>query len=687
MPEYLAPGVFIEEVPPTLRAIEGVSTSTAGFVGAASRGPRAGFNPFTQPLANGFQAALDPTPVFISSFAEFTRMFGPVPDNPDASGFLAHAVQGFMANGGKRCFVARVTSATTPAAAAATRADHGIRLRLTARPRAGDRSIFLNSLRGLATGANPDIEFRRVTDNSVAVSLDITAVDPMRGSVLLTAVTGLTAAQADELDPARVFAMPVGAPIVADAGPRFVARSEGDWGDRLHVRISAADRSPVSVRTAATSSTTVQVASTGAFYVGAIVEVRPAAAAASIVVVEEILPGQQLLLSAGVTVVAGDTLQILELEVEFQDRGTGAVETFRGLSWNAANVPEIRRRHYSTVVNAQSRLAYVQPPWAGLAPATEGNVLADMPSTPGADFLSFSDAAGSDGALPGAADVIGVDAGPGQRTGLASLQNVDEISIVAAPGYTDQGAQAAIIAHCERMRYRFAVLDGERDPVGGAITSIIAHRNVYDSSFAAYYVPWLELRVGDRTYTLPPSGHVAGVYARTDVERGVWKAPANEVVRVVTGLHVDITTPEQELLNPRGIDVIRRFEGRGIRVWGARTLSSDPSVKYVNVRRYLIFLEASLDRGTQWVVFEPNDPRTWARVVSSVSAFLHTQWREGALFGRRPEDAFFVLCDESTMTADDVQNGRLICEIGVAINRPAEFVIFRIEQITGFGDN
>jgi phage tail sheath protein FI len=157
-------------------------------------------------------------------------------------------------------------------------------------------------------------------------------------------------------------------------------------------------------------------------------------------------------------------------------------------------------------------------------------------------------------------------------------------------------------------------------------------------------------------------------------------------VRGAVALRSYITTGEQEVLNPRGVNCIRRFEGRGIRVWGARTLSSDPEFRYVNVRRVLIFLEASIDRGTQYVVFEPNDPVTWSRVVDSVSAFLNTQWRNGVLFGRRPEDAFFVRCDETTMTADDIQAGRLICLIGVAIVRPAEFVIFRIQQITGFAN-
>jgi phage tail sheath protein FI len=208
---------------------------------------------------------------------------------------------------------------------------------------------------------------------------------------------------------------------------------------------------------------------------------------------------------------------------------------------------------------------------------------------------------------------------------------------------------------------------------------------LYDSSFAAYYQPWVTVVVDGQSRNLPPSGYLAGIYARVDNARGVWKAPANESVQNVVALKTNFTTGEQDLLNPRGINLIRRFDIGGIRVWGARTLSSDADVKYINVRRTLIFLEASIDRGTQWVVFEPNSPETWDRLTESVSAFLLTQWRTGALFGNSPDEAFFVRCDETTMTSDDILNGRLICHIGVAIVRPAEFVIFRIEQITKFG--
>lgn len=681
MPEYLAPGVFIEEVPPRLRAIEGVSTSTAGFVGAAARGVAAGYDPFSgaAPYPDGFVVTREPTPVFVSSFAEYTRLFGAPPANPEQNGYLGHAVQGFFTNGGRRCFVARVTGAG--AAGAELRVDHGVRLRLTARPRPG-AEIFLDSLRGLSLGAG-NLELRAIADNAIVATFDLAAIDPVAGSVTVGAA--LTAAELDLLDPTRVYAVPAGtATGPTGDGPRFMARGPGAWGDRLQVRITAADRPPVLVVLAAANSDVVQLASTGAFYLGAIVEVRAAGAAPQVETVAEILPGRQVRLSGQVSVAVDDVLTVIELDVEIQDRATGQVERFAGLTWNPANVETIRRRHYATVINARSRLVYVQPPWAESPVRAEGATLAEVPATDRGDLVAL--AGGAEGAMPTPVELIGIDGGPGNRTGIQCLQDEDDIRMIAVPGSTDAAVQNALITQCERLRYRFAILDGERDPAGGAVTSILAHRNVYDTSFAGYYTPWLHNRIGDILLILPPSGHVAGVCARTDNDRGVWKAPANEVVRAITGLHASITTPEQELLNPRGVNAIRRFEGRGIRVWGARTLSSDPSLKYVNVRRFLIFLEASIDRGTQWVVFEPNDPPTWARVADTVSAFLHTQWREGALFGRRPEDSYFVRCDESTMTADDVQNGRLICDIGVAINRPAEFVIFRIEQITGFGE-
>jgi uncharacterized protein len=181
---------------------------------------------------------------------------------------------------------------------------------------------------------------------------------------------------------------------------------------------------------------------------------------------------------------------------------------------------------------------------------------------------------------------------------------------------------------------------------------------------------------------LPPSGFVAGVYARTDIERGVWKAPANQTVAGALRLQRDVRFGEQEVLNPLGINCIRALPNRGIRVWGARTTSSDPEWKYVNVRRYFLYLEASIDRGTQFAVFEPNGERLWANIRNTISDFLYNEWVSGALLGKTPKQAFFVRCDRSTMTQNDLDNGRLVCLIGVAVLKPAEFVIFRIGQKT-----
>jgi phage tail sheath protein FI len=209
----------------------------------------------------------------------------------------------------------------------------------------------------------------------------------------------------------------------------------------------------------------------------------------------------------------------------------------------------------------------------------------------------------------------------------------------------------------------------------------------YDSHYAALYYPWVKVfdPSTGRAKVVPPSGHVAGIWARNDAERGVHKAPANEVVRGAIDLELQITRGEQDVLNPIGVNCIRSFPGRGIRVWGARTLSSDPAWRYLNIRRYFNYLEESILIGTQWVVFEPNDSMLWARIRRNVSAFLTNEWRGGALFGTRVEDSFYVKCDEEINPPESVDLGRVICEIGVAPVKPAEFVIFRLAQESGGG--
>jgi uncharacterized protein len=237
-----------------------------------------------------------------------------------------------------------------------------------------------------------------------------------------------------------------------------------------------------------------------------------------------------------------------------------------------------------------------------------------------------------------------------------------------------------LVAHCETLISRFAIL--QAPPSAGPVGDLRPPR---DSKYAAFYYPWLNVIDGqtDTERLIPPGGHIAGIYARSDIERGVFKAPANEVVRGIIGLQFTVTKGDQEILNPRGVNCIRPFIGRGIRVWGARTTSIDPMWRYVNVRRLFIYLEESIRRDTQWVVFEPNNEQLWDRVRQTCTDFLTTVWRDGGLMGRTREEAFFVKCDRTTMTENDIETGRIIIVIGVAPVRPAEFVIFRISQWQG----
>lgn len=300
-------------------------------------------------------------------------------------------------------------------------------------------------------------------------------------------------------------------------------------------------------------------------------------------------------------------------------------------------------------------------------------------------------AGGSDGdAALGVDDYRGDKAGQGGRQfveqGLVALEldPYRDVALVYAPG-VEYDIAREIVNHCERMRFRFAVVDSKRSQMSTTdLDPRSTNLGITDSSYGGFYYPWIvtsDPRTGARKL-IPPGGHVLGVYARSDTERGVFKAPANEIVRGALALEYEINDNAQDDLNPKGVNVIRSFPGRGIRVWGARTITSNALWKYVNVRRLFIFLERSIYEGTQWVVFEPNDDKLWARVTDTIRLFLRGQWRLGALFGRTEQEAFFITCDRTTMTQDDILNGRLICEIGIAPVRPAEFVIFRIFQNT-----
>ncbi|HEX9919628.1 MAG TPA: phage tail sheath C-terminal domain-containing protein, partial [Pyrinomonadaceae bacterium] len=378
----------------------------------------------------------------------------------------------------------------------------------------------------------------------------------------------------------------------------------------------------------------------------------------------------------------GNRLRLVEGEISVQylrDHIPVADETFSNLRFLDDGGPNYIVRH----VNEESTLIDLE---AG--PDFNGSVssLNELPSLPPPAVVTdpqrfWGDLTGGRDNLEGLTvdDFVGVEGGSENSTGIQSLEYIDEISICLAPGMWSSSIHSGLITHCETLKDRFAILD---PPDNLDIEGIRSFREPLDTKYAALYYPHVVARDPSlkRDVNLAPSGHMAGVYARVDVERGVHKAPANEVVRGIRRFVIDVSKREQDLLNPKNINALRAFPGRGLRVWGARTLSSDSSWKYINVRRLFLFVEESIDEGTQWVVFEPNDEPLWARVRATIRNFLITVWRSGALEGTKPDEAFFVKCDRTTMTQADIDNGRLICVIGIAPVKPAEFVIFRIQQ-------
>ncbi|MDH6137739.1 phage tail sheath protein FI [Kitasatospora sp. MAA4] len=342
------------------------------------------------------------------------------------------------------------------------------------------------------------------------------------------------------------------------------------------------------------------------------------------------------------------------------------------------------------VTQLKERSAFVLVEEAGTParPAKQSVALVAVP-TPGAG-----------GGLPSAAAISPQEyiGDVENRSGLGALEAIDEITMLAVPdlmsayqrGLIDEegvkAVQSAMITHCELMGDRLAVID----PLPGMTPRQVKEWRMegagYDSKYAALYYPWIKVFDPSRGQNrfVPPSGHMLGVWARNDAERGVHKAPANEVVRGAVELETNVTKGEQDLLNPNGVNCIRAFPGRGIRIWGARTLSSDPAWKYINVRRLFNYLEESVLLGTQWVVFEPNDPYLWSTIRRNISAFLTEEWRKGALFGATASEAFYVKCDAETNPPQSIDSGQVVCEIGICPVKPAEFVIFRLAQ---FSDN
>lgn len=398
------------------------------------------------------------------------------------------------------------------------------------------------------------------------------------------------------------------------------------------------------------------------------------------------ITGNTLTLAAPLAddVPGGAAVRVVELTLVVDDGA--ATERFDGLSLNPA-----ADRYAPNVVNLQSRFVRVTDEGSTqAAPFGFPQVdWAERNAEPATDPTQLG--GGADGNPPTANDYLGQDLGPGQRSGIAALADIDAVAILGAPGASDPIVQGALLGQCEARKDRFAVLDPAvgSDIGSGGPDDILVQRSNHDSLYGAIYYPWIRVRdpldsQNTEGVLVPPSGHVMGIYARVDTERGVHKAPANEVIRGATDLEVKLSDREQAVLNPANVNALRDFRDalRGLRVWGARVVTSDNAWKYVPVRRLFIFVEESLYKGLQWVVFEPNADPLWAKVRRTVSGFLRRVWLDGALEGLTEEEAFFVKCDLSTMTQDDIDNGRLIVLVGIAPVKPAEFVIIRITQKT-----
>lgn len=609
MPEYLAPGVYVEEVSFRSKSIEGVPTSTTGFAGMTRFGP---VRYTGGPSSN--------EPRLVTSFTEFEHLYGGLErlrldDDPERIPYLAHAARAFFLNGGKRLYVSRVYAPPAGGDGVAT-------LDFTV---GGDAAAW--RARWPGAFGNVFVDARPVRSGNVAVVSGgaVRAQRARTGTVVEVYAPG---------DPLPGRDTPI------DVGRLRAVRVEGDGS---HVFVAADGTEP-------------------ALALDAVV----------------------LILEVHLTVTASEERADFYPELSFHpdhkrfigrilDRDDPADET---------GIVYLRWDHGLPVTDVAGRLQAA----LDLATALES----------GAGRRGRLEG-GEDGALITDVELLGEEAHPDfadrTATGLRALGEVEDIAIVAAPDAATMAdpfvASGHVITHAEAMRYRIAVVDG---PPEASMSQIRAYRGGFDSKYAALYHPWIEILdplerpaqgAPPRKLALPPSGFVCGIYARTDIERGVHKAPANEVVRGLSRFEININHARQEVLNPEGINALRFFQGRGNRVWGARTMSSDPEWKYVNVRRLFIYLENSIDRATQWAVFEPNNERLWANVRRTIEDFLLVQWRNGALLGEKPEKAYFVRCDRTTMTQNDLDNGRLIALIGVAPVKPAEFVIFRIGQWTG----
>lgn len=451
---------------------------------------------------------------------------------------------------------------------------------------------------------------------------------------------------------------------------KIEAANEGKWGNRIQVTFATVTKKKMQL-VAAVDETVYTAKAVNGFREGDIVKVGEEYNRIKMIYDNTVTferPFATEVVDAGL--VPSVVLYLVETDV--QVRYNDEAEVYTGLSFNSS------ASNYLVTKMAGSELVKVTAePLSEICNPVEA-ILGEG-KTDG--VLSLE--GGFDGSVGkvNAETFIGTDNGPGNRTGIQAFIENTQVSMMAVPGITIPEVVVSLVGHCENMKNRVAILDMPEEMT--KTKDLIEFRGMIDSTYAAMYHPWIQVydRAAKKPGFVPPCGAVMGIYARTDSTRGVHKAPANETV-YCTGLKTNYTKDEQDILNPEGINLIRALPGQGIRVWGARTASSNSTFRYINVRRLFIYVEESIKASTNWVVFEPNDATLWSRVHLTVSTFLDNLWRNGMLAGSSPAEGYFVEIGSSTMSRDDIMNGRLICNIGIAPTRPAEFVIFRVSQLT-----
>lgn len=643
------PGVYIEEFAPGA-PIQGVGTSTAAFIGTAATGP------------------ID-EPVLIQSWDAFVERFGDVITEAPTS-HLAPAVFGFFINGGTACYVVRIGTGEASEADLDSRQgggtpDPALVARAVAEGPSGDNisvqvidSSRLETFLDNAGEADTDLGAHHAETNISAVSPDRTTLTVSDNAgfapgdrVLLENAPDDATAIVDSTQSTDTIVLL--APISGSADFSGGTVRSADWapGDR---RLRLAVPSSINLSQALPRGSTVSIAGPG----GAAAEIHVVASSG----------GDVITLTTGLTGArsldnSGDLPRVASLEFDLvvSDSGTGDSETFERLSMGAQHP------------------AY----WAGTVVSEIVSVLEpDTPPAPAPD--DPRPAAGVYNLAGGVADdrsgaVADLVTDPDATLDL--LRPHDEVSLVAIPGVTEAGVQQAIIAHCESMQDRFGILDSipGAEPGNGVRDQFADVRS--ERGYAALYYPWIQARntATGQIELLPPSGHIAGIYARIDQQRGVHKAPANTNIRGALGLERLLTNDEQGPLNLMGINVLRSFPTQAQPlVWGARTTATDRNWQYVNVRRLFLFLEESIEEGIQWAVFEPNNLQLWQKLKRTITEFLTRVWRDGALFGEGPDDAFYVRIDEALNPPSTQALGRLYIEVGVRPTYPAEFIIVRI---------